>query len=164
MVNSVQGHKNPVGASIYGTIAGDAWYRAQYMLQDQKIGHYMHIPPKAVFFSQVFGSFIGVPINYGAIRWILDTKGEYLTGVKVDPKHQWTGQDLVTTLSYSTQYVLIGPKRLFTQALFHPVAYGFLVGAVVPGILFLLHRRFPKSPLQFALVRFQFWLLILRLS
>jgi hypothetical protein len=36
MVNSVEGHKNPVGASTYGTIAGDAWYRAMYMLQDQK--------------------------------------------------------------------------------------------------------------------------------
>lgn len=33
MVNAVSGHKNPVGASVYGSIAGDAWYRAQYMLQ-----------------------------------------------------------------------------------------------------------------------------------
>jgi hypothetical protein len=36
MVNSVKGYKNPVGASTYGAIAGDAWYRAMYMLQDQK--------------------------------------------------------------------------------------------------------------------------------
>lgn len=55
MVNAVGGHKNPAGASVYSSIAGDAWYRAQLMLQDQKIGHYMHIPPRAVFFSQIFG-------------------------------------------------------------------------------------------------------------
>jgi hypothetical protein len=38
MVNAVGGHKNPTGASIYSSIAGDAWYRAQLMLQDQKVG------------------------------------------------------------------------------------------------------------------------------
>jgi hypothetical protein len=59
MVNSIKGHKSPVGAMVYGTIAGDAWYRAQMMLRDQKLGHYMHIPPRTVFFSQLFGSFLG---------------------------------------------------------------------------------------------------------
>jgi hypothetical protein len=107
MVNAVKGHKNPVGAMVYGTIAGDAWYRAQFMLQDQKLGHYMHIPPRTVFFSQLLGSFIGVPINYGCIRWLLNTKREYLNGNKIDPLHQWTGQSLVTSLTISTQYVLV---------------------------------------------------------
>jgi len=36
MVNAVSGHKNPTGATIYSSIAGDAWYRAQYMLNDAK--------------------------------------------------------------------------------------------------------------------------------
>ena len=46
-------------------MSGDLWYRAQYMLQDQKIGYYMHIPPKAVFMSQILGQLIGFPMNYG---------------------------------------------------------------------------------------------------
>jgi hypothetical protein len=33
------------------------------MLQDQKIGHYMHIPLRDLFFSQIFGELIGVLIN-----------------------------------------------------------------------------------------------------
>ncbi|CAG8978258.1 hypothetical protein HYALB_00009155 [Hymenoscyphus albidus] len=85
MVNSVDGYKHPVGAFVYSTIAGDAWYRAQIMLQDQKIGHYMLIPPRAVFFSQVFGSTIGVPINYGVVRWVLNLKFDYVSGKLVDP-------------------------------------------------------------------------------
>lgn len=44
MVQSMK-TKHPVGAAEYGAIAGDAWYRAQYILQDQKIGHCMHLPP-----------------------------------------------------------------------------------------------------------------------
>jgi hypothetical protein len=78
MVNAVDGFKNPAGASTYGSIAGDAWYRAQYILQDMKIGHYMHVPPRAAFFSQIFGSFIGVPTNYAVIRWVVDSKRDYL--------------------------------------------------------------------------------------
>lgn len=38
MISSVSGWKNPCGASTYGAIAGDAWYRAQLNLQDMKIG------------------------------------------------------------------------------------------------------------------------------
>lgn len=107
MVNAISGNHNPCGATVYSSIAGDAWYRAQLMLQDQKIGHYMHVPQRAVFFSQLFGSFIGIPINYGVIRFAVKTKAEYLNGSKTDPTHQWTGQSLSSTLTTSVQYVLI---------------------------------------------------------
>ncbi|KFZ23947.1 hypothetical protein V502_01571 [Pseudogymnoascus sp. VKM F-4520 (FW-2644)] len=148
MVNAVNGNHNPCGATVYSSIAGDAWYRAQLMLQDQKIGHYMHVPQRAVFFSQLFGSFIGIPINYAVIRWAVKTKAEYLNGSKTDPTHQWTGQSLSSTLTTSVQYVLIGPKRLFQESLFHPVPYGFLVGAIAPIIIFGLHRLFPRAKFQ----------------
>jgi hypothetical protein len=107
MVNAVKGYKNPIGASVYGSIAGDAWYRAQLMLQDQKIGHYMHVPPRAVFFSQLFGAFIGVPINYAVVRWVISTKADFLNGNLEDPAHQWTGQDLASSLALGVQYVLV---------------------------------------------------------
>lgn len=145
MVNAVSGHKNPSGASVYGSIAGNAWYRAQWNLQDMKIGHYMHVPPRAVFFSQVFGSFIGIPINYGVVRWVIDTKRDYLTGKLEDPSHQWTAQSLTSNLTMGVQYVLIGPIRLFKDSIYKPLPYGFLVGAVVPVILYVLDRKFPKG-------------------
>lgn len=107
MVNAIKGYKNPTGAAIYSSLAGDAWYRAQIMLQDQKIGHYMHVPPRAVFFSQIFGSSIGIPINYAVIRWALNTKTDFLNGNVDDPNHQWTGQEITTTLTTSVQYVLV---------------------------------------------------------
>jgi len=139
-----EGHRHPCGPSTYGAIAGDAWYRAQYMLQDQKIGHYMHIPPRAVFFSQIFGTILGVPINYAVVRWVLNTKFDYLTGVKKDPLHQWTGQSLQSYNSLGVQYAVIGPKRMFSEPLFAPLPWSFLVGALVPPLLYILHRCFPR--------------------
>ncbi|KAK6460334.1 oligopeptide transporter protein [Scheffersomyces coipomensis] len=141
--------RHPVGATVYGAIAGDAWYRAQYILQDQKIGHYMHLPPKAVFFSQIFGELIGVPINYAALRWVLNTKMDFLNGNKVDPLHQWTGQSIRSYNTNAVQYVILGPKRLFENYKILP--YGFVLGVVAPIILYGLHRLFPNSRLKFRL-------------
>ncbi|RDW75484.1 hypothetical protein BP6252_06626 [Coleophoma cylindrospora] len=151
MVNAVGGHKNPTGATVYSSIAGDAWYRAQYMLQDQKIGHYMHIPPRATFFSQIFGCTLGIPINYAVVRWVLSTKREILLGVVSDPTNQWTAQSLKSSLSTSVQYVLVGPSAMFKEHIFKPLPYGFLVGAIAPVIFFALHKAFPKSKLKFHL-------------
>ncbi|KAG6030296.1 hypothetical protein E4U41_000128 [Claviceps citrina] len=148
MINAVSGWKNPCGASTYGAVAGDAWYRAQLNLQDMKIGHLMKIPPKAVFFSQIFGSLIGIPVDYAVIRWVLDTKFDYISGLAADPTHQWTGQQLSSSLTLGVQYVLVGPRRLFRQDLFRAVPYGFLLGAGAPVLLFLLHRRFPRAKLH----------------
>ena len=145
------GHRHPAGPSVYGSIAGDAWYRAQYMLQDQRIGHYMHIPPRTVFFSQIFGSILGIPINYGVIRWVLNTKFDYLAGNKKDPLNQWTGQSIVSTNTLGVQYAIIGPTRMFSQDIFRPLPYAFLFGALLPLPLYALHRAFPKSFLKFHL-------------
>ncbi|KAF2150858.1 OPT superfamily oligopeptide transporter [Myriangium duriaei CBS 260.36] len=151
MINAISGHKNPTGATVYSSIAGDAWYRAQYILQDQKIGHYMHIPPRDTFFSQIFGCTIGIPINYGVIRWVLNSKRDILLGTKSDPTHQWTAQSLSQSLSTSVEYVLIGPTKMFKQSSFRPLPYGFLLGAAAPVLFFLLHKKFPNSKLKFRL-------------
>ena len=141
--------RHPAGATVYGAIAGDAWYRAQYILQDQKIGHYMHLPPKAVFFSQIFGELIGVPINYAALRWVLSSKKDFLNGTKVDTLHQWTGQQIVSYNTNAIQYVVLGPTRLFKN--YQVLPYGFLVGALAPVAIYALYKLFPKSKLKFNL-------------
>lgn len=127
------------------------------MLQDQKIGHYMHVPPKAIFFSQIFGELIGVPINYGVIQWVVKAKRDYLLGDKEDPLGQWTGQLLANYNTMGVQYVLIGPKRLFAQHMYKPLPWAFLYGALAPIALYALHRAFPKSKLKFHLCKFGYF-------
>lgn len=144
-----QSSRHGMSANLYGCIAGDVWYRAQYFLQDLKISHYNQIKPKYTFFSQIFGLLISCPINYGCMRWVLNTKSDYLTGAEVDPLGQWTGQTISSYHSDAIQYVILGPKRLFQH---YPVLpYGFLVGFAAPILIFAAHRFFPKSFLKFRL-------------
>ncbi|GME81432.1 unnamed protein product [Ambrosiozyma monospora] len=142
-----QDTKHPVGAAIYGAVAGNCWYRAQYILQDQKIGLYNQIPPKYVFFSQIFGDLLGVPVNYASLQWVLSQKLDYLRGTKVDPLHQWTGQSLVNYSANSAQYVLVGPSHLFAKYPFLP--YGFIFGALAPLLIYGLSRVFNLKKLKY---------------
>ncbi|CCH44240.1 putative oligopeptide transporter 9 [Wickerhamomyces ciferrii] len=145
IIQSRSGGKHPASASSYGAIAGDAWYRAQYMLQDQKIGHYMHINPRHVFWSQIVGQLFGVPFNYLALRWAIDTKRDYLDGTLTDPLHQWTGQSIQSYNTMAVQYVLVGPSKLFSLSYNKIIPYGFLFGALAPVVIYALHRAFPKG-------------------
>lgn len=147
----VQGQSkiHPVSGAVFGSIAGDAWYRAQFHLQCMRIGFYNHLPPKAVFLCQLYGELIGVPINYLAVRWVLSTKRAYLDGSKVDPLHQWTAQGITSLHSNAIQYVVLGPSRLFENYRWLP--YGFLLGLVGPLVIFALYKRFPHSKLNFQL-------------
>lgn len=144
-----QRSKHPGGAAFFGSVAGNAWYRSQFHLELVKLGFYNHLPPKAVFFAQCYGELIGVPINYFTFRWVMSTKWDFLSGKLIDPLHQWTGQTVVTYHTNAIQYVVLGPKRLFANYPLLP--YGFLLGLVAPIVVFLLHKRFPKSIFQFNL-------------
>lgn len=93
---------------------------------------------------------IALPVNYGVMLWVLDTKFEYVTGKVKDPLGQWTGQDFKSYNTAGIQYALVGPKKLFASSYFNPVLYGFLAGAVAPALIWLLHRRFKK-------LRFDLW-------
>lgn len=141
--------KHPGGAAFFGSVAGDAWYRAQFHLELMKFGFYNHIPPRLVFLAQIYGELIGVPVNYLSFRWVMTSKWDYLVGKKSDPLNQWTGQAVQMYHTNAIQYVILGPRRLFDK---YPVLpYGFLVGLVCPLAVFLVHRRFPHSKLNFEL-------------
>lgn len=142
-------YKHPAGALVFGSIAGDAWYRAQYHLQCMRLGFYIHLPPRAVFFSQLYGELIGIPINYFALRWVLSSKRHFLDGSVQDPLHQWTGQAITISHTNAIQYVVLGPSKLFTNYPLLP--YGFVLGLVAPFILFALYKKFPASKFNFNL-------------
>lgn len=115
----------------------------------------MHIPPRATFFSQVFGATIGIPINYAVIRWVLNTRSDYLTGDKTDPSHQWTGQSVQQTLSTSVQYVLVvsplnSPPQNQTPSNQPPGPHQTLPRTHLPRrpLRLPLRSRVPLSPLH----------------
>ncbi|EAL21541.1 hypothetical protein CNBD0090 [Cryptococcus deneoformans B-3501A] len=142
--------RHPLGQLAYRIISGNVWYDARTVLEDQKIGHYFHLPPRQVIGIQILANMLALPINYAVMRWVLDTKFDYVSGKEVDPTGQWTGQEFQSYNSAGVQYSLVGPKRLFRSSVYRPLTYGFVVGAAAPVIIWLLHKRFPRA-------RFNLW-------
>lgn len=150
MIEAKGSSHHPLGQLAYRIISGNTWYDSRSVLEDQKIGHYLHIPPRDVIGVQIIANMIALPVNYGVMRWVLAAKHDYLTGALEDPSGQWTAQDFQSYNTEGIMYALVGPRRLFASSYFGPVLYGFLVGCAAPAAVWLLHRRFPRA-------RFDLW-------
>ncbi|ORY32181.1 OPT oligopeptide transporter [Naematelia encephala] len=150
MIDAKGSSRHPLGQLAYRIISGNVWYDARTVLEDQKIGHYFHLPPRDVIGMQIFANMIALPVNYGVMRAVISSKFDYVSGKVADPAGQWTGQDFKSYNTAGVQYALVGPKRLFASTVFKPVTYGFVAGAVAPLGIWLLHKRFPR-------LRFDLW-------
>ncbi|KAL0768740.1 hypothetical protein CaCOL14_008048 [Colletotrichum acutatum] len=150
MIDAKGSSRHPLGQLAYRIISGNVWYDARIVLEDQKIGHYLHLPPRDVIGVQIIANMIALPINYGVMRWVIASKFDYVSGRVADPQGQWTGQEFKSYNTAGIQYALVGPKKLFASSFFKPVLYGFPAGAIAPIIIWLLHKKFPKA-------RFDLW-------
>ncbi|MBW0471958.1 hypothetical protein O181_011673 [Austropuccinia psidii MF-1] len=84
-VNSVV---QTIGGLIFpGNAFGNMWFTAYgastvtqsiNMLKDLKLGQYMHVPQKHVVYSQIFGTFVGLFVNYGVMKLLVRTQREVL--------------------------------------------------------------------------------------
>ncbi|CAG8839620.1 10091_t:CDS:2, partial [Cetraspora pellucida] len=108
--------------------------------------HYMKIPPRSMFTSQIWGTFVGVIVNYWTLYIILQTKRSYLDGTENDPSGQWAGLNSAVFNTASIIWGLIGPARTFgPDSIYHILLWGFLIGGFLPIPFYLLHLKFPKA-------------------
>ncbi|CAG8774708.1 14378_t:CDS:2, partial [Dentiscutata erythropus] len=119
---------------------------------DLKLGHYMKIPPRSMFISQIWGTFVGVIVNYWTLNIILNKKRPYLDGTEADPTGQascffiWAGFGSQMFNTASIVWGLIGPTRTFGPgSIYNVLLWGFLIGGFLPIPFYLLHQKFPKA-------------------
>lgn len=137
---------NPI-ANVYFKLYGYmALYQCLLLLSDLKLGHYMKIPPRYMFISQLYATIIGAFVNYWVCQLIIQYKRPYLDNTEVDPTGQWTANQSQIFNTASIVWGLIGPAKTFGPGSFYqPLLWGFVIGFVLPIPIYLLHRRFPKA-------------------
>ncbi|OAQ30089.1 OPT superfamily oligopeptide transporter [Linnemannia elongata AG-77] len=122
-----------------------AMYQCQSLLSDLKLGHYMKIPPRSMFIGQFWGTLIGAVFNYLTMVFIIDSQRGILNGTKDDPTGLWTGQRVDTFWGSGLIYGALGPAKMFAfDGKYWFVYIGFLIGFVVPVILWALSKVFPQ--------------------
>jgi OPT family oligopeptide transporter len=116
--------------------------QATSMITDLKIGHYMKIPPRALFTAQIAGTIIGGLLNYIMMLSIVENQREIL--LSPQGTNIWSGQNVQSFNSGAVTWGGLAHQLFSPGKTYYPVAWCFFIGFLVPVPFYLLHRRFPK--------------------
>ncbi|ORZ37375.1 OPT oligopeptide transporter protein-domain-containing protein [Catenaria anguillulae PL171] len=104
-------------------------WQCRDLLIDLKIGHYMKIPPRDIFISQLVSQFIA------GFQWVVDAGNAQGMGA------EWGGLSFNTYYSASLIWGAIGAKRFFFETQYAPVIWvGVVAGITLPIVLKLGHK------------------------
>jgi OPT family small oligopeptide transporter len=118
-----------------------------FFCQDMKLGHYMKIPPRVTFAAQMISCLWSSVIQIAVMNWALGAITGICTARQTDHYSCPNGR---VFFNASVIWGAIGPGRIFSPgAIYAPMLWFFLVGAIVPVLFYLGARAFPKSPIRF---------------
>jgi OPT family oligopeptide transporter len=110
---------------------------------DLKIGHYMKIPPRLLFSIQMVATIISSVTQIGVLNWMFVNIPNICTAEAING---FTCPIARVHFNGSILWGVVGPKRFFgPDALYHPLAWAFLFGAVSPVALWLMARKRRRS-------------------
>ncbi|KAK7022840.1 hypothetical protein VNI00_016921 [Paramarasmius palmivorus] len=107
---------------------------------DLKIGQYLKVPPRVMFLSQLWGTVLGVAVNYIVMITVVDSQREVL----LDPRgtNVWSGQSVQSlnsaAVTWSLAKQLYGPDGPYLV-----IPLGLVLGAIPTMIQFLISKRWP---------------------
>jgi OPT family small oligopeptide transporter len=117
--------------------------QALYFVQDLKLGHYMKVPPRVMFWSQLVASIWSAIVQIAVMNWALANIPDVCSDTQV---HQWNCPSARVFFTASVIWGAIGPARMFSgKALYSGLQYFWLIGAVAPVLTWLMARRYPRS-------------------
>jgi len=117
--------------------------QALYFAQDLKLGHYMKVPPRVMFWSQLTASVWSALVQVAVMNWALGAIPDICSDDQIS---NYTCPNAKVFYTASIIWGAIGPARMFSgKALYANLQWFWLVGAVTPVITWFFARRYPKS-------------------
>ncbi|CAF3617220.1 unnamed protein product [Fusarium graminearum] len=137
----------PLALMIFKTYGYITMAQSLRFVSDLKFGHYMKIPPRTMFLSQVvattFSCFIQIVVLNLSLNHIPDVCEQH----QVD---HFTCPGGRVFFAASIIWGLLGPARMFSPGqVYSGLFVFFVIGAVAPVVIYFLAKRRPKSPVRF---------------
>ncbi|VDB96822.1 unnamed protein product [Peniophora sp. CBMAI 1063] len=114
---------------------------------DFKLGHYMKIPPRQMFFCQVVATVIAGTVQLGVQSWMFTNIPDMCSS------DQPSGFSCPGTTVFGTASIIwgvIGPARQFSHGqMFYPLVFFFLIGFVAPLVQWAVQKRFKLNILKY---------------
>ncbi|EGF81571.1 hypothetical protein BATDEDRAFT_34848 [Batrachochytrium dendrobatidis JAM81] len=116
--------------------------QALSLTYDLKVGHYLHINPIHMVIVQLIGTVIGAVCNTASV-WIA------ISYFPLDTP-EWTYPGHTTFFNAGAIWGAIGPARFFgSSSPYFSLNIGYLVGAVLPALPWLINRSYPHPYWRF---------------
>ncbi|CAF0826649.1 unnamed protein product [Rotaria sordida] len=132
---------DPLANITFKTYGYITQYQALLLISDLKLGHYMKIPPRAMFVTQLVGTIIAGIVNYLTATYLMNN----IPNICTPQNTRWTCPNANIFFSASIIWGAIGPKKMFGKgSIYSPLLYGFLGGILLPIPFWFLMKKFPN--------------------
>ncbi|KAH0453735.1 hypothetical protein IEQ34_018059 [Dendrobium chrysotoxum] len=136
----------PLANVTFKTYGYISMAQALGLLSDLNLGHYMKIPPKAMFISQLAGTIISSAITFGTAWFLLSTVENICDVDELPTGSPWTCPNDAVFYNASIIWGLVGPIRMFGKlGLYSSLNYFFIIGFLLPIPFWWLSKAFPEK-------------------
>ncbi|KAG9041979.1 hypothetical protein FS837_011505 [Tulasnella sp. UAMH 9824] len=133
----------PLAMMLFKTFGYITMAQALTFASDMKLGHYMKIPPRPMFWAQVIATVIAGTVQLGVQSWMFTN----IPGMCEDD--QPNGFICPSTQVFGTASIIwgvIGPALQFSKGqVYYALSFFFLIGAIAPVIPYILTKKYPTS-------------------
>ncbi|KAH0835722.1 OPT oligopeptide transporter [Lanmaoa asiatica] len=137
----------PIAMMMFKTWGYITMTQALSFASDFKLGHYMKIPPRLMFWSQVIATIVAGTVQLGVQSWMFTNIPDMCSAKQKD------GFICPSTEVFGTASIIwgvIGPQRVFSSGqIYNTLTYFFLIGVLCPLIAYLIQRKWPKSIIRY---------------
>lgn len=133
----------PIPMMIFKTYGYITMSQALKFAGDFKLGHYMKIPPRTMFWCQIVATVIAGTVQLGVQSWMFSNIRDMCSPTQED---HFICPDTEVFYTASILWGLVGPAEQFSKGkTYYALLFFFLLGAVVPLITWMLTRQYPNS-------------------
>ncbi|EJD07359.1 OPT oligopeptide transporter, partial [Fomitiporia mediterranea MF3/22] len=137
----------PVAMMLFKTYTYIGVSQALRFTSDFKLGHYMKVPPRTMFWCQIVGTVVAGTTNLAVQTWMFSNIPDMCSPNQVD---RFICPDIEVFYTASIIWGVIGPSNQFSKGqTYYPLMFFFIIGAVLPVITYLLLKRFPNRFLRY---------------
>ncbi|KAK1416045.1 hypothetical protein QVD17_31833 [Tagetes erecta] len=134
----------PIANVCFKTYGYMSMTQAISFLSDFKLGHYMKIPPRSMFFVQFLGTIIAGTVNL-SVAWYMLNNIDQICHPDPESNSPWTCPNDRVFFDASVIWGLVGPRRIFGPlGNYGALNWFFLGGFVGPILVWLCHKSFPN--------------------
>jgi OPT family small oligopeptide transporter len=137
----------PMSMMLFKTYGYISMFQGLFFLQDMKMGHYMKVPPRVTFMAQMVSCLWSSIVQIAVMNWALGAITDICQEGQSD---NFNCPNARVFFNASVIWGVIGPMRIFSPGqMYSPMMWFWLAGFILPVVIYLGARAFPKSPIRY---------------